>query len=462
MMSDRYKKSREYLERAKKTLAGGVSSNVRSGDKPIPLFFERGAGSHLWDVDGNEYVDYVLGRGPLILGHTQQDVIDATCEQLQKGQIYAAQHELEFVLSEMVSEIIPCAERVRFGISGSEAVHGALRLARAATGRNTVVKFEGQYHGWLDNILYSLAPAPDRAGDARQPAVLPESPGQFSGSDSHVVVLPWNDLQVVKEYLEQHADEVAAIITEPVMCNTAVIPPLLGYLEGLRELCTQFGVVLIFDEVITGFRLSLAGAQGRFGVVPDLTIFGKAIANGLPMSCLAGKAKFMDLISTGKVGHGGTYNSIPPSIAAGVATLRILMANDAAVYKTIEKVGTALMAGLKDRANRSGLSAVVQGYGPIFYLGFPIDSEDAVGIDGQAVYDYRSSLRMDQETYTKFVEGMVDRGVRIIPRGNWFMSSAHTLEDVETTLDAAEQVMKEIAARRVRAAASQRLSDMAV
>lgn len=457
-MSDRYQKSREFLERAKKTLAGGVSSNVRSGDKPVPLFFERGAGSHLWDVDGNEYIDYVLGRGPLILGHTQPDVIDATCAQLQKGQIYAAQHELEFVLSELVSQTVPCAERVRFGISGSEAVHGALRLARAATGKNTVIKFEGQYHGWLDNILYSLAPAPDRAGDARRPEVLPESPGQFSGSDSHVVVLPWNDLQVVKEYLEQHADEVAAIITEPVMCNTAVIPPLPGYLEGLRELCTQFGTVLIFDEVITGFRLSLSGAQGRFGIVPDLTIFGKAIANGLPMSCLAGKAKFMDLIATGKVGHGGTYNSIPPSIAAGVATLRLLMADDSAVYATIEKVGTALMDGLRAAAKRCGLPAVVQGYGPIFYLGFPLDGVSSVPEHGQAVYDYRSSLLMDQDAYTKFVEGMVDRGVRIIPRGNWFLSSAHTLDDVEATLRAAEEVMQQIAARKPQ----QQLSSTAV
>ena len=461
MMTDRYKKSREYLERAKKTLAGGVSSNVRSGDKPVPLFFDRGQGAHLWDVDGNEYIDYVLGRGPLILGHTQPDVIEATCAQLQRGQIYAAQHELEFELSEMVSKIIPCAERVRFGISGSEAVHGALRLARAATGRSTVIKFEGQYHGWLDNILYSLAPAPDRAGDARHPAVLPESPGQFSGSDSHVVVLPWNDLQVVKEYLDQHSDEVAAIITEPVMCNTAVIPPLPGYLAGLRELCTQFGVVLIFDEVITGFRLSLAGAQGRFGIIPDLTIFGKAIANGLPMSCLAGKAEFMDLISTGKVGHGGTYNSIPPSIAAGVATLRILMADGAAVYKSIETVGAALMEGLKDCAARCGVPAMVQGYGPIFYLGFPLDGRDDT--DGeQVLIDYRSSLRMDQDLYTKFVEGMVDRDVRIIPRGNWFLSSEHTEDDVETTLKAAEQVMMEIVAPRMRAADSQQLSGQVV
>ena len=456
-MMDRYRKSRECLERSKKTLAGGVSSNVRSGDKPVPLFFDRGLGSHLWDVDGNEYIDYVLGRGPLILGHTQPDVIEATCEQLRKGQIYAAQHELEYQLSEMVAQIIPCAERVRFGISGSEAVHGALRLARAATGRSTVIKFEGQYHGWLDNILYSLSPSPERAGDALQPAVLPESPGQFSGADSHVAVLPWNNLQAVEEYLARNASDVAAIITEPVMCNTAVIPPLPGYLEGLRELCTRYGIVLIFDEVITGFRLSLAGAQGRFGIVPDLTIFGKAIANGLPMSCLAGKAQYMDLISSGKVGHGGTYNSIPPSIAAGVATLRILMADDAAAYKTIEATGNALMDGLRARAQHLNVQMVVQGYGSIFYVGFPAEDE-VIPSQGQTIVDYRSSLRMNQEIYTKFVEAMVDRGVRIIPRGNWFLSSAHTAADVEATLTAAEQAMTEVVVPELRRRAVERSS----
>lgn len=441
-MNTRYAKSIAALERSRKTLAGGVSSNVRAGDKPFPLFFDHGAGSHLWDIDGNEYIDYVLGRGPLFLGHTHQGVIDATCKQLQRGQIYAAQHELEYELSERVSRIVPCAELVRFGISGSEAVHGALRLARAATGRQTVIKFEGQYHGWLDNILYSLAPDPFAAGDGMQPATLPESNGQFSGADSHLVVLPWNNLPVIEQYLAQHGNTIAAIITEPVMCNTAVIPPLPGYLDGLRTLCDSYGIVLIFDEVITGFRLSLAGAQGRFNIVPDLTIFGKAIANGMPISCLAGKEKYMGLIAAGKVGHGGTYNSIPPAVAGAIANLDALEADNAAVYNTIEGIGQSLMNGIKSIADKLGVATVVQGYGSIFYVGFP--RQDATLPTGQAVYDYRSSLAMNNELYTAFVSSMVDRGVRIIPRGNWFLSTAHTEADVAATLVAVEATFGEV------------------
>jgi glutamate-1-semialdehyde 2,1-aminomutase len=445
-MADRYAKSIANLERSKKTLAGGVSSNVRAGDKPVPLFFDRGAGSHLWDVDGNEYIDYVLGRGPLFLGHTPQEVIDATCLQLQRGQIYAAQHELEFELSERVSRIIPCAELVRFGISGSEAVHGALRLARAATGRQTVVKFEGQYHGWLDNILYSLSPDPLTAGDELYPATLPESAGQFNGAESHVVVLPWNNIAVLEEYLLQHGSTVAAVITEPVMCNTAVIPPLPGYLEAMRELCTKHDIVLIFDEVITGFRLSLAGAQGYFGIVPDLTIFGKAIANGMPISCLAGKEKYMGLIAVGKVGHGGTYNSIPPAVAGAIATLDILERDGAAVYKTTEATGQRLMAGIRDLARKWAVPVVVQGYGSIFYLGFPATD---VKSDHQVVFDYRSSLQMNQVFYTQFVSAMVDHGIRIIPRGNWFLSSVHTDEDIEATIGAVDAVFEELVSKAV-------------
>lgn len=441
-MNTRYAKSIAALERSRKTLAGGVSSNVRAGDKPFPLFFDHGVGSHLWDIDGNEYIDYVLGRGPLFLGHTHQGVIDATCRQLQRGQIYAAQHELEYELSERVSRIVPCAELVRFGISGSEAVHGALRLARAATGRQTVIKFEGQYHGWLDNILYSLAPDPNTAGDAFAPATLPESKGQFSGSDSHLVVLPWNNIAVLEEYLARNGNTVAAIITEPVMCNTAVIPPLPGYLEAVRTLCDSYGIVLIFDEVITGFRLSLAGAQGRFNIVPDLTIFGKAIANGMPISCLAGKEKYMGLIAAGKVGHGGTYNSIPPACAGAIANLDALEAGDGEVYRTVEHIGGQLISGIRGIAARLEVPIVVQGYGAIFYVGFPRPESPLPA--GQAVYDYRSSLAMNNELYTAFVSSMVDRGVRIIPRGNWFLSSAHSQADVDATLAAVEAVLTEV------------------
>src|SRR4051812_36365131 len=230
-MNERYIQSRSLLQRAERSLAGGVSSNVRRGDKPLPLYFESAQGSRLFDADGNEYIDYVLGRGPLILGHTHAEVIEATCAQLWKGQVYAAQHEAEVTLAEAIQRIVPSAERVRFGISGSEAVHAALRLARAYTGRELIVKFEGQYHGWLDNILYSLSPSKDAV-----PEGLPESKGQFSSRDSRVSVLPWNNRPALEEYFREHGPEIAAVITEPVMCNTAVIEPQHGYLQSLREI----------------------------------------------------------------------------------------------------------------------------------------------------------------------------------------------------------------------------------
>lgn len=439
MNEQRYAKSIAALEHAKKFIAGGVTSTVRLSDKPVPLFFSHGSASHLWDIDGNRYIDYVLGRGPLILGHSHPAVVKAVNAQMKLGQIYAAQHLAESAMAERVTKAVPCAELVRFGISGSEAVHGALRLARGYTGRQTVIKFEGQFHGWLDNVLYSLGPDPALAGDSRAPKTLPESRGQFPASDVHLVTLPWNDLETIALYMKSHPGEIAAIITEPVMCNTSVIPPQPGFLEGLRSLATEHGALLIFDEVITGFRLSLGGAQARFGVTPDLATFGKAIANGMPISCFAGKREFMDWIARGMVGHAGTYNGIPTAVAGGIAALDVLAENDHSAYAKMESDGTELMDGIKSIATRLGIPVVVQGYPQIFYVGFP-KSEQARR-DG--VYDYRSSLTMDHELYSQFVCAVVDRGIRIIPRGNWFMSATLTAQDIAETLQVVEDVLKQ-------------------
>jgi glutamate-1-semialdehyde 2,1-aminomutase len=443
-MKDRYSKSRSLLKRAEQSLAGGVSSNVRRGDKPLTLYFDSGVGSRLFDVDGNEYIDYVLGRGPLILGHTHAEVIEATCQQLWRGQVYAAQHEAEIELAEKIVQVVPSAERLRFGISGSEAVHGALRLARAFTGRELVVKFEGHYHGWLDNILYSLSPSSDVTPDG-----LPESRGQFPAGDSRVVVLPWNDTAAVERYLKAHGREVAAIITEPIMCNTAVIEPQPRYLSFLRDIATKYGIVLIFDEVITGFRVSLAGAQGKYGVRPDLSIFGKAVANGLPMSVIAGREDLFALISSGQVGHGGTYNSLPPAIAAGVATLKVLEREKGAAYRRIQETGTALMNGIRERASKLGVPIVVQGDPSVFFVGFPVD-----GFTTPNVMDYQTSLTIDNDLYALFVTAMAQRGVRIIPRGNWFLSAAHSDADVQQTLAAVEESLTEIVVPHYAAAGS--------
>ena len=283
-----YSKSLELYERAQKSLAGGVSSNYRMSKQPHTLFFTRGEGTRIYDVDGNEYLDFTLSQGPLILGHSHPKVLQRVTEEMKHGQLYAGQHELEINLAEKLQRHIPCAELVRFTNSGSESVQATLRLARAFTGRTKYVKFEGHYHGWFDNVLVSLQPSKDTAGPRSSPQAVLETNGQASSVLKDVVVLPWNDLEIVEKALRQNADEIAAIITEPVMCNNGCIEPTEGFLEGLRNLCNRYGVVLIFDETITGFRLGLGGAQAYYGITPDLAIFGKAMASGFPFSLFAG------------------------------------------------------------------------------------------------------------------------------------------------------------------------------
>jgi glutamate-1-semialdehyde 2,1-aminomutase len=272
-MPDRYAKSRAMLERARQSLAGGVSSPFRA-KLPVPLYFEDGCGPRLRDVDGNEYIDYALAWGPLILGHRHPRLVEAVRRQSGKPHIYGAQHELEYLVSEKVQSMVPCAERVIFTSSGSEAVQAALRLARAHTGRNLVVKFEGHYHGWLDSVLLSYHPEADQLGPADRPRVAPGSKGQVPNAAENVLVAPWNDLGFLEKLFAGHADGIAAVITEPVLCNSGSLMPEPGFLEGLRALATANGALLIFDEIITGFRIAPGGAQSSFGVIPDLATFG--------------------------------------------------------------------------------------------------------------------------------------------------------------------------------------------
>ncbi len=402
---------------AKEHLSGGVSSNFRLHEKPSGMFFDRAEGSRLFSVDGMCYIDYALGMGPVILGHAHPAVNRAVADSLARGQLYAGQHAAEAQLAKLVCGVVPCAEQVRFSLSGSEAIQAALRLARAYTGRTRIIKFQGHYHGWFDSVYTGVR------GEGTA-----ESEGQDAAAFANVSVLPWNNLPALATAIRS---DVAAVIMEPVMCNTSVIFPCPGYLEGVRALCSRNGTVLIFDEVITGFRLALSGAQSLLGVTPDLAVFAKAMANGFPVSCLAGKARLMDLIGSGRVMHGGTYNSNVVSTAAALATLEEL--SKPGVYDKLNETGNRLIAGLRSAARETNVSLLIQGAGSVFHTAFT---------DAAAIRNYREHTQTDATRLAAFVEALATNGVRITRRGTWFLSAAHTQDDLEATLGAAARALR--------------------
>ena len=426
-----FDKSRQQIAKAAKYIAGGVNSNFRLGMAPTPLVFDRGDGAYLIDIDGNRLIDYYLGMGPMILGHNPELVLSAVQAELQRGILYAGQSAVECEAARLVCELVPCAELVRFGCAGSEAVQAAWRLARAATGRSTIIKFEGHYHGWLDNVLWSTAPAPDAYGSVDAPNAAPGSAGQDLAAGTNTEVLPWNNLELLQKRLER--GDVAAVIMEPAMCNTSAIFSAEGYLEGVRQACTDAGTILIFDEVITGFRVAPGGAQATFGVTPDLATFGKAIASGFPVSCLAGRAELMELFVSGGVMHGGTFNAQPSAMAAVVATLTELAKEE--TFTALNQQGNRLMQGIRTALDDADIPARVDGFPTIFHVGFGIT---------EPVSDYRSSLQADKARYIKFTEALHHRGVRALERGAWFLSTEHTADVVDATIEAITATAKEI------------------
>ena len=425
-------RSTELLERARRVIAGGVNSNVRLGSLPQPLFFTSGLGARITDADGNEYLDYVLGQGPLIHGHSHPELIEAAAAAMRRGMMFAGQHEGEIELAERICEMVSSAERVRIGSSGSEVVQSALRIARASTGRRKIVKFEGHYHGWFDNVLVSVAPPLDAAGDREAPRSVPGSGGQNEGAYADLIVLPWNDGDLLERTLRERSDEIAAVIMEPVMGNVGCVLPAPGYLEVARGLCDRHGVVLIFDEVITGFRLAPGGAQAHFGVKPDLCTFGKAMAGGFPIACLAGRADLMGLVASGRVNHSGTYNANLLVIAAANACLEILTRDGGAAYDHLFRLGTRLREGIARLGAEAGIALQVQGIGPMFHAGFA----------SQPFTDYRTASAQDVARYHRFTRALMERGVRVLERGLWYVSTAHTDADVDRTLDAAEAALR--------------------
>jgi glutamate-1-semialdehyde 2,1-aminomutase len=423
-----FERSKAKMTQACRHLPGGVSSNFRLGISPTPLVIQSAQGPYVIDVDGNRLIDYYLGMGPMILGHNPQGVIEAAKAQLGNGILFAGQTEIEFEAAELVCKLVPCAERVRFGSSGTEVIQAALRLARAATGRQRIIKFEGHYHGWLDNVLWSVSPSVDQCRLSDQPVKVRGTPGQDPRGGDHVEVLGWNDLKAVEDRLDRR--DIAAVIMEPAMCNTSVIPPLAGYLEGVRAACTKTGTVLIFDEVVTGFRLSAGGAQQCFGVTPDLAALGKAIANGFPVAALVGRADLMDRFFTERVMHGGTYNAHPVNMAATVATLRELGKGN--VYIEIDRLGRRLMEGIQQILQRQSLPARVQGFPGVFHVGF--------GVKGP-LSNFRDTFAVDRSRYIQFTTALIKRGVRALERGAWFLCSEHEDGVIDRTLETVEEVL---------------------
>ncbi len=433
-----YARSQALFETAKDCLAGGVSSNFRYtgyGESPVPIFYKRGEGSRLYDVDGNVFIDYALANGPIILGHAPEPVLRAVRDTLSVGQLFAGQHELEIDLARTICEVVPCAELVRFASSGSEADQAVIRLARAKTGRRKIIKFEGHYHGWFDNLFVSVAPPLDEAGPENAPVAVAQTPGQPESALADIIVLPWNDLEIFRDVVGAEGADIAGVVMEPILCNTGAIMPLPGYLEGVRELTERHGIVLIFDEVITGFRVALGGAQSLLGVTPDLAVFAKAVAAGFTLAVLAGKRDVMELLDTRKVMHGGTYNSNVVAIAAGIATLKELMRGDGEAYRVMDRRGRRLMTGLSELAGRHGQNLKVRGFGSVFHPAFT---------DREEITSYREFLTTDAHKRARFNALLHEEGVRVTARGTWFLSTAHSDTDIEESLAAADRAFRRL------------------
>jgi glutamate-1-semialdehyde 2,1-aminomutase len=430
---DKWATSREYLERARRSLAGGVSSPFRV-KAPVPLYFRNGCGARLEDVDGNEYIDYVLAWGPMILGYRHPAIVEAMRRQADLPADYGAQHELEFLVSERIQAMLPCAELVQFTSSGSEAVQIAFRLARAFTGRDLIMKFEGHYHGWMDGALVSYKPSAAEVGPLEAPRASPGSRGQVANSVDNFVVAPWNRAGILERILEENRGRVAAVAMEPVLCNSGCILPQAGYLEQVKALCARYGALLLFDEVITGFRMSPGGAQQHYGVIPDLATFGKAVGGGAPLSGIAGRREILMQMYDG-VSFGGSFNGNPVSLASSHATLAELSRDGGALLAQANARGRRLMEGIGEIAARRGVPLLVTGFGAAIALHFTALRE---------MIDYRDTLGDDRALLQRFLYRALEEGLHIVPDGRMYVSAAHTGKDIDETLARLDAVFADL------------------
>lgn len=430
-MTKTYENSKQAFTEAKELMPGGVNSPVRAFKSVDmdPIFMESGKGAILTDIDGNEYIDYVLSWGPLILGHTEPNVVKAIQQVAETGTSFGASTLIETKLAKLVMERVPSIEMVRMVSSGTEATMSALRLARGYTGRNKILKFEGSYHGHGDSLLI-------KAGSGVATLGLPDSPGVPESIAKNTIAVPYNDLESVRNVMESFGDDLAAIIVEPVAGNMGVVPPVEGFLEGLRELTEKNGTLLIFDEVMTGFRVGYNCAQGYYGITPDLTCLGKVIGGGLPVGAFGGKRVIMEMIApAGPVYQAGTLSGNPLAMTAGYETLTRLNEKS---YDYFIQLGDILEKGFREAATKYNIPHTVNRAGSM--IGFFLTNEDVINFD--------TAKTSDLELFAKYFRLMAEEGIYLPPSQfeGLFLSSAHTVEHIEKTIQAFHTVFEKLSA----------------
>ena len=418
--------SQQLFEQAQQTIPGGVNSPVRAftGVGGTPLFIERAEGAYTFDADGKQYIDYVGSWGPMILGHNHPAILDAVITTAQKGLSFGAPTELEITMAEKVRELVPSMEKLRMVSSGTEATMSAIRLARGYTGRDKILKFEGCYHGHADSLLV-------KAGSGALTLGVPNSPGIPADLAQHTLTVNYNDIQSVKDVFKELGDQIACIIVEPVAGNMNCIPPIAGFLEGLRSICDEYKSVFIIDEVMTGFRVALGGAQAHYNVKPDLTTLGKVIGGGMPVGAFGGKAEIMDFIApVGPVYQAGTLSGNPIAMAAGLAALNELSSKD--YHADLTAKTKQIAEGFKAAADRQNVPLAINYVGAMF--GFFFTEQEQVNTFAQV-------MKCDTAKFNKFFHLMLEEGVYLAPSAfeAGFLSTAHSDADIQATLEAAER-----------------------
>jgi len=424
-----YKRSSALFKEAQQYIPGGVNSPVRAfkavgGD---PVFVESAKGAYLYDVDGNKLIDYIASWGPLILGHAYQPVLDALILKAEKGTSFGMPTQIETEIASLAVSMVPGINKIRFVNSGTEACMSAVRLARGYTGKEKIIKFAGCYHGHSDSFLIE-------AGSGAVTFGVPNSPGVTAGTARDTLLAPYNDLNRVKELISENKGEIACIILEPVAGNMGCIPPVNGFLQGLRQLCNDNDILLVFDEVMTGFRLAAGGAQELFGVKADIVTFGKVIGGGLPVGAFAARDEIMDFLApVGPVYQAGTLSGNPLAMAAGLAMLKSLDRSPE-IYKSLEEKTAYLHTGLDTVLNESGLHYVINRVGSMISIHFT----------EEAVVDFETSVKGNNETFRKFFHGMLKRGIYLPPSAfeSWFLNDALTYNDLDLTIDACRDLVK--------------------